>query len=242
MSRRYPRIRARLTATVQLLAGGDVLVCATRDISTGGCFLDTAQLLDPGTRVMVAILDDQQGNVIEVNGEVTRCLPPGPDGLGRGVGVRFDQPPDGWHDLVALRQASSDVPPVRPMRLRILVVGDEMRRRGALALYVQSGWDVRFATDVDGAVEALAGVRLSAVIAENELEDRAWHEVLDASRRLQPGARRIVRARLSGKSVPQPEEKKKPLVHRFVDRDAGLDALVDALTADMGEGAPTAGR
>jgi hypothetical protein len=43
-------------------------------------------------------------------------------------------------------------------------------------------------------------------------------------RKSQPGARRIVRGGGTGTSE---------LVHRFVDRDAGLDALLDAVTADM---------
>lgn len=43
-------------------------------------------------------------------------------------------------------------------------------------------------------------------------------------RKTQPLARRIVRAEFKGTS---------DLVHRFVPRDAGLDALVDAVTADL---------
>ena len=110
---------------------------------------------------------------------------------------------------------------------RILVVGDERRQRGALALYVTSGWDVQFATDLDGTVEALRGLTLDAVIAEHDAADDRWPPVLSEARRMQPSARRIVRGSKNG---PVPEA---PLVHRFVDRDAGIDALLDALTADM---------
>jgi len=48
---------------------------------------------------------------------------------------------------------------------------------------------------------------------------------MDDVRKAQPAARRIVRGigRASG-----------DLVHRFVDRDSGLDALVDAVTANLG--------
>ena len=111
----------------------------------------------------------------------------------------------------------------------MLVVGDERRQRGALALYVTSGWDVQFATDLDGTVEALRGVHLDAVIAEHDVSDQRWQDVLGAARRLQPTTRRIVRGASDG-PPPLP-----PLVHRFVDRDAGLDALLDALTADIAQ-------
>jgi hypothetical protein len=43
-------------------------------------------------------------------------------------------------------------------------------------------------------------------------------------RRAQPTARRIVRGAGSGDG---------DLVHRFVARDAGLDALLDAVTAEL---------
>ncbi len=99
-----------------------------------------------------------------------------------------------------------------------------------LALYVTSGWDVQFATDLDGTVEALRSVHLDAVIAEHDVADGRWQPVLTEARRMQPGSRRIVRGALAG---PAPAT---PLVHRFVDRDAGLDALLDALTADLGVG------
>lgn len=231
MSRRHPRIRAQLTATVTLEDGEAVLVCQTRDISHRGCFLDTAQLIDPGTRVYVAILDERRGVAMEVEGQVTRCLPPGPDGLGRGVGVRFDQPPAEWTDFVAIYQKAHRSPTPPPRRLRVLVVGDRARQRGAMALYVTSGWDVRFASELEGAEDALSGVELNAVIAENDLSDERWKQILAIAQRLQPRARRIVRSALEGKIAPAPGPD--DLFHRVVDRNAGLDSLLDALTADI---------
>lgn len=235
MSRRFPRIRTQLTATVTLEETGNVLVCRTRDISHRGCFLDTAQLIQPGARVAIAIMDAQRGEAMEVDGEVTRCLTPGPDGLGRGVGVRFDQPPAAWDDLVAHHQKASPPSRRRPQRLRVLVVGDRDQQRGAMALYVTSGWDIRFATDLAGAEDALHGVTLNAVIVESDPGDDHCRQVLHAARRLQSAARRIVRADL-GEDTATSAGDPADLYHRLVDRHAGLDALLDALTADIGTG------
>ena len=214
-----------------------MLVCRTRDISMTGCFLDTGQLLDSGQVLRIAVMDAARGEVIELEGTVTRCLPPGADGVGRGVGVRVPTPPDEWSLLVQRHKLGANLPEPSTLRLRVLVVGDEKQRRGALALYVTSGWDVRFASDLEGAVEALDGVKLNAVIAENELSDRRWENVLSAARRLQPSTRRIVRCHLDGQAIPDGSGLR-VLVHRFVDRAAGLDALLDALTADMGSQVP----
>jgi hypothetical protein len=199
-----------------------MFVCQTRDVSQVGCFLDTATVLDPGTRVSIVIFDQGRGSPVEVFGEVTRSL----TGPNPGLGIRLLEPPEDWGVLVAQLGRASGVPDKRGRRLRVLVVGDERRQRGALALYVTSGWDVRFATDLDGTVEALRGVNLDAVIAEHDADDARWQPVMDEARKAQPGARRIVRGARNG---PTPDV---ALVHRFVERDAGLDALLDALTAE----------
>jgi hypothetical protein len=199
-----------------------MFVCQTRDVSQVGCFLDTATALEPGTRVNIVVFDPARGSPVEVIGEVTRAL----TGVNPGLGVRMLEPPDDWSILVAQLGRSSPTADKRGRRLRVLVVGDERRQRGALALYVTSGWDVRFATDLDGTVEALKGVNLDAVSAEHDADDVRWQPVMDEARRAQPDARRIVRGARNG---PTPDV---ALVHRFVERDAGLDALLDALTAE----------
>jgi hypothetical protein len=203
--------------------GADMFVCQTRDVSSVGCFLDTATPLDAGTRVLIAIFDRTRGAPIEVVGEVSRAIP----GPSPGLGIRLLDPPDDWKILIAVlaREAGPNEKPAR--RLRVLVVGDERRQRGALALYVTSGWDVRFATDLETVVEALRGVALDAVIAEHDASDERWRGVLGEARRVQPNARRIVRGSGDGEP-PEP-----PLADRFVEREAGLDALLDALTADL---------
>jgi len=208
-----------------------MLVCRTRDISNVGIALDIDATIDPGTRISITIMDPARGVAIELIGEVTREL----GGTAKGIGVLLLEPPEDWFVLVGEHARAHDGGDSRPppRRMRVLVVGDEHRRRGALALYVTSGWDVRFASDLDGATEALNDFKVDAIIAENDPDDGRWQPVLDQAKRSQPGARRIVRGALGGVSPP-PE----PLVHRFVDREAGLDALLDALTADFGGGAP----
>jgi Tfp pilus assembly protein PilZ len=221
-----------LTATVTLEDSDEVIVCRTRDISHRGCFLDTAQLISPGRRVHIALLDQTRGAAMEVDGHVTRCLPPGADGLGRGVGVRFDNPPPEWSVLVQSYQSEQRPSTHAARRLRVLVVGDRARQRGAMALYVTSGWDVRFASELEGVEDALSGVGLDAVIAENDLDDERWKEIMAMARNLQPGARRIVRSTLHGEPAPH-SSGAKDLFHRVVDRDDGLEPLLDALTAEL---------
>lgn len=240
MSRRSPRVRARLTATVLTEGGAPAFVCQTRDVSREGCYLDTVQWLDPGVRVEVSLMDLDRGVAIELRGVVMRAPSPQPDGSGRGVGVGFDDPPDDWVALVerlALGARRSSTPTTTG-RLRVLVVGQDQRQRGALALYVTSGWDVRFATDLDGVREALEAAAIDAVIAEHALDDEAWRATLSAARAAQPGARRIVRAPLAGKPPPDRDLRPDALAHCVVDVDAGLQALVDALTADLTTPAP----
>ena len=73
MSRRAVRIRAQLAATVHPVAG-DLFVCQTRDVSSVGCFLDTAAPLDLGAQLSITIFDRTRGAPIEVTGAVTRVL------------------------------------------------------------------------------------------------------------------------------------------------------------------------
>jgi hypothetical protein len=221
----------RFSATVEIAGISHTLVCHTRDISTEGCFLDTSEGVELGVAVTMVVMDNQLGEVVEVHGEVARCITDGDAPGGRGIGVRLIDPPVSWTAMVE-RYQSSGGEKANPGRLTILVVGDEARRRGALALYVTSGWDVRFSTDIGGAREALYGVKLNAVISEHDLTDKRWAEVLATARRIQPEARRIVRTSLKGGDMPT-HGGKDDLVHRVVDLDAGMDALVDALTADL---------
>ena len=232
MSRRSPRIRARFAATVHIAGVEHTLVCHTRDISAEGCFLDTAEMIAPGVGLSLALMDNERGEVVQVDGVVARCLPGGPNGIGRGVGVRLLAPPPDWQLMVQrYQQSRSTEEATLPLvRLAILVVGDEDQRRGALALYVTSGWDVRFATDVATAEEAMAAVDLDAVIAEYDLHDKRWNQILQVASRLQPDARRFIRASLRGQRPPRADG----IVHRVVDREAGLDALVEALGEEFG--------
>jgi hypothetical protein len=89
---------------------------------------------------------------------------------------------------------------------------------------VTSGWDVLFVTDEASIEEALENIELDAVVAELDVSDPRLQPIMHNVRRSQPTARRIARG-----TGPAHTE----LVHRFVDRDAGLDALLDAVSADM---------
>ncbi len=219
--------------------GDALLVCHTRDISREGCFLDTVEHIDAGAHVHVALINPVTGDVVEVEGTVMRALAPMPDGTGRGVGIQLVDPDETWDGLIAAQVSEGTLPGVgaRAVRLRVVVVGSGDRRRGALALYVTSGWDVRFASDVAGVQEAMSGFHVDAIIAEQDLDDPLWRDVLAAARDAQPEARRIVRAPLRGRTQPE-DGGATDLVHRVVDEDAGLDALLDALTADFGARSP----
>lgn len=222
----------RFAATVQIAGVEHTLVCNTRDISHEGCFLDTAERIAEGVELTLAVLDNQRGEAIQTRGVVARVLPS--SAKIPGIGVRLIDPPPEWQHMVRRyqEQAGSELEPHKHVRLSILVVGDDSHRRGALALYVTSGWDVRFAIDLATAIEALNGVALDAVIAEYDLDDARLGAILDAARRIQPTARRIVRTALDGRSSKPPQPLAQ-LVHRVVDDASGLEALLDALTAQL---------
>jgi hypothetical protein len=210
-------------------------VCRTRDVSEQGVLLETAEMLAPGTEIALSLLDEDTGTAIELEGVIARASLGTQVGTAL-VGVRLGPTPEAWLGLVARAAARMQGPITkeRPAkRLRVLVVADDVARRGAVALYVTSGWDVRFASDLESAAEALRGVAMDAVIAEHDLDDARCAQILEAARRAQPHARRIIRSALHGKPAPPPG-KKDDLVHRVVDLQAGLDAVLDALAADWG--------
>ncbi len=195
-------------------------VCRTRDISYVGVCLDTAAWFPLGTRLSVTLVDPASGNALEVIGDVVREA----TSPSWSLGILCIEPPVEWHALVqSAARRSANIIDKPSKRMRILVVGDEHRQRGAMALYVTSGWDVMFATDAS-VLEALDELALDAVIAELDANDPRLPPIMTDVRKVQPTARRIVRG--DGKNDTE-------LVHRFVARDAGLDALVDAITADL---------
>jgi hypothetical protein len=236
MSRRSPRIRVRFSATVEIAGIAHTLVCHTRDISSDGCFLDTSEAVGEGVEVNLALMDNLAGEAVEVRGVVRRVLD-GSDGGKLGIGVQLIDPPDEWVTM-AERYREGVAEDHSGVRLRILVVGEETRKRGALALYVTSGWDVRFATELDDARDCLYGMDLHGVVAEFDLDSNKWAEVLATARMISPSTRRIVRTSLDKDGAPQPSGPD-PLVHRFVDASSGLDALVDALSSDFGTSSNT---
>ncbi len=236
MSRGSKRARLRLPVTARVaVSGSGGFVCRTRDVSEQGVLLETPELVPTGTPLYLSLYDPQTGDTIELEGLVARGVPS--DGATpAALGVKLTSGSPAWSSLVARAHAdrqgrATSERPVR--RLRVLVVADEVARRGAVALYVTSGWDVRFACDLASTEEALRGLQIDAVIAEHDLGDERWARVLEAAQRAQPHARRIVRAALHG-SLPPPPGRPEDLVHRVVDLQAGLEAVLDALAADWG--------
>jgi hypothetical protein len=221
VSRRAPRYRIALAATVSPMLGGDIVVSRTCDISLHGMSLDTAVWFPLGTRLAISLVDPLSGSALELVGDVVRE----PTKKRWILGILLVQPPPEWAAVViGCARVSGPVPQAPARRRRVLVVGDEQRQRGAMALYVTSGWDVLFASDVESVNEALANITLDAVIAELDADDPRVHDIMADAKRVQPRARRIVR----GKGRISDD-----LVHRVVDRDAGLDPLLDAVSANF---------
>ena len=199
-------------------------VCRTLDVSDAGLSLDTAAWFPLGTRLSLALIDPASGSALEIIGDVVREAA-APSWT---LGILLIDPPFEWQALVTAAADRTGVGPSKPTRrMRVLVFGDDHRQRGAMALYVTSGWDVLFATDEDSIAEALANIELDAVVAELDVTDPRLPPIMHSVRRSQPTARRIARG--TGRAETE-------LVHRFVDRDAGLDALLDAVTADIPAG------
>jgi hypothetical protein len=221
MSRRSPRYRADLAVTAVPLLGGERAVCRTRDVSAVGMSLATTVAWFPiGTRLSLTMLDAWSGTALEMIGDVVREAH-APSWI---LGILLIEPPPEWSALVAAA-AQGQPPSDKPAkRLRVLVVGDDHRQRGAMALYVTSGWDILFASDEDSIAEAVETIPLDAIVAELDDGDPRIPPIMAGVRRVQPSARRIVRG--AGRGATD-------LVHRFVSRDAGLDALLDAMTADI---------
>lgn len=222
-----------MSATLTALVGDERVVCRTRDMSEVGVCLDTVAPIEPGTRVSLALFDPAVGAALEVAGEVVRRV----EGSVPELGIKIAEPSPEWQALVAQAQAQAvtgTAPVVAAQRLRILVVGDEHRQRGAMALYVTSGWDVLFASDPAGVTDAARNVALDAVIAELDhdvVQVTPWltlEALMTQIRRMQPHALRIARG-ASVKVAQIPEG----LIDIFVERDAGLPAVLAALTEPL---------
>lgn len=218
VSRRTPRFRTDLAVTLTPMLGGDRVVCRTRDVSIHGLSLDTAAWFPIGTRLEVTLIDPSSGSAMELVADVVREA----SNKRWALGLVLVDPPAEWASVVAAASRKSGPIDHGVRRMRVLVIGDDHRQRSAMALYVTSGWDVLFASDEAGVEEALANVTLDAVVAELDARDPKLPEVMRIAKRMQPAARRIVRG---------PGTSEGDLVHRFIDREAGLAPLLDAVTA-----------
>ena len=108
------------------------MVCRTRDVSDVGVCLDTAAWLPIGTCVSLALTDPRAGMVIEVIGDVVRE----DNGKDPALGLLLIEPPADWRALVlsAARQSGTADKPGR--RMRVLVIGDPHRQRGAAVSWI----------------------------------------------------------------------------------------------------------
>jgi hypothetical protein len=197
------------------------VVCRTRDVSDVGVCLDTAAWLPVGTRVSLVLTDPRGGATVEVIGDVVRE----DNSKEPALGMLLIEPPAEWKILVQTAARQSGIVEKPGRRMRVLVIGDPHRQRGAMALYVSSGWDVVFGDHDFALHEVLSEIKVDAVIAELDAGDPRIETIMYEANKAQPAARRIVRGIGRGTC---------DLVHRYVDRDSGLDALVDAVTAKLG--------
>ena len=206
-------------------------MCRTRDVSDIGVCLDTAAWLPVGTRVSLALTDPRAGSVIEVIGDIVREE----NGKEPALGMLLIDPAPEWKALVmsAARQSGTLDKPGR--RMRVLVIGDNHRQRGAMALYVSSGWDVVFGDHNFALHEVLDDIKVDAVIAELDAGDPRIETIMYEANKAQPGARRIVRGLGPRRLRPRPPLRRSRLRPRGAARRRDREPRVAA-----GWGAPIA--
>jgi uncharacterized protein (TIGR02266 family) len=89
--RRYPRIEAKIKVSFPTLE--DLRVEYTRNISVGGIFLKTDQLLDPNAEIALTLSFPEKLGTVDITGKVARLMslthPSDPDKQLYGVGIRF---------------------------------------------------------------------------------------------------------------------------------------------------------
>src|SRR5688572_27771361 len=126
VSRKAPRVRARLTVTATFAGGQGELVCRTRNISTSGMFLDTPVSIHAGTPVELSLFDEAAGEALQLLGEVVRMVE-ATGGQAAGLGVHLHDPPPTWAALFerCRKREKEQGGGQKGKRLRVLVVGDE---------------------------------------------------------------------------------------------------------------------
>ena len=91
--RRHSRVRAKgVAAHVRGLDRS--FICVVEDLSEGGLFLRTDQLLPRGTFVVIDLVRPGQRKVLRLEGTVAGAKLPGPDNK-PGMGIEFGEIPDG---------------------------------------------------------------------------------------------------------------------------------------------------
>lgn len=89
--RKYPRIEAKIKVSFQTVE--DLKTEYTRNISAGGIFLKTAQLLDPNAEIELTLFFPGDLGNVNIKGRVVRLMsmthPVDPELQLYGVGIRF---------------------------------------------------------------------------------------------------------------------------------------------------------
>jgi len=92
--RKYPRIEAKVHVTFRTLE--DLAAEFTKNISKGGIFLKTDQLLDPNAEISLTMTFPGAIGTYEVKGRVTRLVsmshPQEPEKQIYGAGIKFINP------------------------------------------------------------------------------------------------------------------------------------------------------
>src|SRR5215813_6207258 len=81
--RLHPRLKCRVTIEVQTEAGGIPIFANLTDISLGGCFVETSNILSPGTKLKLGFSMDN--GALTTEGVVARIEP------GTGIAVQFKE-------------------------------------------------------------------------------------------------------------------------------------------------------
>ena len=261
VSRRFPRYHATYSATIRYLGSTQSISCKVADLSENGCSLMLEDAPPEGALLELSFYDSIIGQAIQLEGFVARVPeddiaapsldktgtatpPPLPAAVSAKpsgnqtkqlrIGIQLETPPPIWLALVNRyrEDAKSKSTKKQLRRLTLLVAGDSKHKREALALYVKSGWDVRFALDYEAAAQGLREFDVDAVVSEHDSAE-ARNKILELAKRLRPKARRVARYDIGGGALPGaglPTD----LVHDVVDSHRGLDALVTTVYKNCG--------
>ena len=204
---------------------GEQVLAHTRDISAEGCFLRAPYPVHAGNTLEMTVQTAEA--TIPLTGSIARLLP-SIEGQLHGFGVRIDDPPESWLNLVSslLRNRTATIAD----RPSVLVVADIAQRQQIVSRYVGTEWDVEFSFEFEKTKRVLSNREFDAILLDIDTFERRWERTLAAARSVQPKALRWVKS-----SHPAEYPKSvavKTLVDQFVDNGAGPDEINGLLSAE----------